>query len=107
MACTATGKRGDSSGGFGYKYVNDQGSDYEEQFVQLGVAPYLGNYGDLAHLADAQEQKKYAIRLLVYLPGDTPVSRATFLPNLVTAIDPNGMPISCIGFRASSITTHI
>ena len=33
--------------GFGYKYVNDQGSDYEEQFVQLGVAPYVGNYGDL------------------------------------------------------------
>ena len=33
--------------GFGYKRVNNHGSDYEEQFIQLGVAPYLGDYGDL------------------------------------------------------------
>ena len=33
--------------GFGYKHVKDQSSDYEEQFVQLGITPYLGDYGDL------------------------------------------------------------
>ena len=33
--------------GFGYKHVKDQSSDYEEQFVQNGITPYLGDYGNL------------------------------------------------------------
>jgi hypothetical protein len=34
--------------GFGYKYVeNSFGKDYEDKFIQLGIAPYLGDYGDL------------------------------------------------------------
>jgi len=34
--------------GFGYKYVeNSFGRDFKDRFIQLGVAPYLGEYGDL------------------------------------------------------------
>jgi len=34
--------------GFGYKDTkNTFGQDYTDQFIQLGVAPYVGDYGDL------------------------------------------------------------
>ena len=33
--------------GFGYKRVVDSKIDFEEKYVQFGVAPYLGDYGDL------------------------------------------------------------
>ncbi len=33
--------------GFGHKEVAAEPRDYSEQYVQLGVAPYLGEYGDL------------------------------------------------------------
>jgi hypothetical protein len=33
--------------GFGAKNVKTNTSDYSEKFLQLGVAPYLGEYGDL------------------------------------------------------------
>jgi hypothetical protein len=33
--------------GFGYKEVKTDLVDYSDQFIQLGVAPYLGEYGDL------------------------------------------------------------
>ena len=33
--------------GFGYKRVVDNKIDFEEKFVQFGIAPYLGDYGDL------------------------------------------------------------
>ena len=33
--------------GFGYRHVVDDETDFEEQFVQFGIAPYLGDYGDL------------------------------------------------------------
>ena len=32
--------------GFGYKQERREVEDYSEQFVQLGLAPYLGDYGD-------------------------------------------------------------
>ncbi|MDA7800839.1 hypothetical protein N9A14_04115 [Gammaproteobacteria bacterium] len=34
--------------GFGYKDTkNTFGQDYTDQYIQLGVAPYIGDYGDL------------------------------------------------------------
>ena len=33
--------------GFGYKVTHTQTLDYAEQFLQLGVAPYIGEYGDM------------------------------------------------------------
>ena len=33
--------------GFGYKQVKTDLEDYSSQYIQLGVAPYLGEYGDL------------------------------------------------------------
>jgi len=34
--------------GFGYKEVQNKSvQDYSDQYMQLGVAPYLGDYGDL------------------------------------------------------------
>lgn len=33
--------------GFGYKHTQTKQSDFDEYSTQLGVAPYLGEYGDL------------------------------------------------------------
>lgn len=33
--------------GFGYKQVKTNLEDYSSQYIQLGIAPYLGEYGDL------------------------------------------------------------
>ena len=33
--------------GFGYKQVKTDLEDYSSQYIQLGIAPYLGEYGDL------------------------------------------------------------
>ena len=33
--------------GFGYKKTMMQTLDYIEQYLQVGVAPYIGEYGDL------------------------------------------------------------
>jgi hypothetical protein len=33
--------------GFGIKETKKNMQDYSEQFYQVGVAPYLGDYGDL------------------------------------------------------------
>lgn len=32
---------------FGYQHTKTRNGDYDDQFLQLGVAPYLGEYGDL------------------------------------------------------------
>ena len=32
--------------GFGYRQENNDFDNYNEQFLQLGLAPYLGDYGD-------------------------------------------------------------
>ena len=32
--------------GFGFKQVENQINDYEEKYIQMGLAPYLGEYGD-------------------------------------------------------------
>ena len=32
---------------FGYKRVVNDAQDYSDQYLQLGVAPYIGEYGDL------------------------------------------------------------
>ena len=32
--------------GFGYKKVSNDIIEYDDKFLQLGVAPYLGEYGD-------------------------------------------------------------
>ena len=33
--------------GFGFKQIKTGGKDYRKQYYQLGIAPYLGDYGDL------------------------------------------------------------
>ena len=33
--------------GFGYKEMNNKIKDYSSQYLQLGAAPYVGDYGDL------------------------------------------------------------
>ena len=33
--------------GFGYKEINNKIKDYSSQYLQLGAAPYVGDYGDL------------------------------------------------------------
>lgn len=33
--------------GFGLKHVQADVKDYTEEYIQLGMAPYLGDYGDL------------------------------------------------------------
>lgn len=33
--------------GFGYKETQTEKLDYAEQYLQLGIAPYIGEYGDL------------------------------------------------------------
>ena len=33
--------------GFGYKNTETKRQDYSEQYLQVGVAPYIGEYGDL------------------------------------------------------------
>lgn len=33
--------------GFGYKHTQSPSRDYDQQFAQIGFAPYLGDYGDL------------------------------------------------------------
>jgi len=33
--------------GFGYKRVETDDQDYTDEFYQIGMAPYLGDYGDL------------------------------------------------------------
>ena len=33
--------------GFGFKQIKTDRQNYSDQYFQLGVAPYLGNYGDL------------------------------------------------------------
>jgi len=33
--------------GFGYKNTETKRRDYSEQYLQVGVAPYIGEYGDL------------------------------------------------------------
>tara|TARA_B100000123_G_scaffold31996_2_gene21458 strand:- start:2582 stop:3184 length:603 start_codon:yes stop_codon:yes gene_type:complete len=32
--------------GFGYKKISHDSIDYEDKFIQFGLAPYLGEYGD-------------------------------------------------------------
>ena len=32
--------------GFGYKKVENEIIDFEDQYLQIGLAPYLGDYGD-------------------------------------------------------------
>jgi hypothetical protein len=43
---------------FGYQHTKTREGDYDDQFLQLGVAPYLGEYGDLHTWLMVKARKK-------------------------------------------------
>ena len=72
--------------------------NYTDQFLQVGVAPYLGAYGDFHTWIMIKTKKNTLLGDWSTFPV-LKFLKVTFSSSLVTTIKQNGMPILCIGFK--------